>query len=205
MFCCLLSGPLCAALACFGAITAWFKRADADLTLLFMSRWGRPKEALKGKVIWVTGASSGIGEYIAYEFAKMGSHLVLSDTNDGNLKIVKNKCLEYGKDKKAKVSALPFNICDVSLHSEQLEKVHKHYGKVDILFISAYRSQGAFFEEISTYVDEQTFNYNLFAPISLIQCAVKYFKDNRMRGHVVVASSLAGRLKMHELRPGSHL
>lgn len=52
-----------------------------------------PLDSLKGKVIWITGASSGIGEHIAIRLAKSGVKLVLSGRRKEELKRVKDKCL----------------------------------------------------------------------------------------------------------------
>ncbi|CAB1335270.1 unnamed protein product, partial [Coregonus sp. 'balchen'] len=53
--------------------------ADADLTLLWATLLGsKPETKLKGLVVWVTGASSGIGEELAYQLAGCGSRLILS-------------------------------------------------------------------------------------------------------------------------------
>ena len=47
----------------------------------------------KGKVVWVTGASSGIGEYIAVGLASYGAKLILTARNEAELQRVKEKCL----------------------------------------------------------------------------------------------------------------
>ena len=65
---------------------------DCDLVLSLYDRWGRRPGAALGKVVWITGASSGIGEAIAYELAKAGSKLILSARSKGDLERVAEKC-----------------------------------------------------------------------------------------------------------------
>lgn len=55
---------------------------------------------LSRKVIWITGASSGIGEYLAYELAKAGSRLVLTARREDELFRVKKECLSKLQDSK---------------------------------------------------------------------------------------------------------
>ncbi|XP_073494835.1 dehydrogenase/reductase SDR family member 7 isoform X2 [Phyllobates terribilis] len=69
-------------------------KADADLTLLWAERFGSsPESKLRGSVIWVTGASSGIGEELCYQLAKLGASLILSSRRKDELLRVKKKCL----------------------------------------------------------------------------------------------------------------
>lgn len=48
---------------------------------------------LRGKVVWVTGASSGIGEELTYQLAKLGALLAISARREDELQRVKKKCL----------------------------------------------------------------------------------------------------------------
>lgn len=67
--------------------------SDCDLILKFYEHWGkRPEAVLKGKVVWITGASSGIGEALAYQLAKTGAKVVLSARREKELRRVASKC-----------------------------------------------------------------------------------------------------------------
>lgn len=67
-------------------------RADCDLTLEFYARWGKQPKALRGKVVWITGASSGLGEELAYVLAQSGAKLILSARREVELERVLGKC-----------------------------------------------------------------------------------------------------------------
>lgn len=86
---------LCCTAVCVVGI-AVLLLSDCDLVLACYSRLGiigrAPEVALCGKVIWVTGASSGIGENLCYVLARCGAVLILSARRDGELKRVRNRC-----------------------------------------------------------------------------------------------------------------
>ncbi|XP_022240652.1 dehydrogenase/reductase SDR family member 7-like isoform X2 [Limulus polyphemus] len=171
----------------------WFYvDADGDLTLLWAERYGRSPAELRGKVAWITGASSGIGEALAYELAKYGVKLALSGTKVDRLEAVKTECLAQGPLKDDDVLLVPFDITDFSKHSECFEKVVGHFKKLDILVNNAGRSQRARFDEITTEVDYQLFGTNVFSHVSLTRVVLPHFLSNG-GGHVMVNSSIAGK------------
>ena len=91
----LLTAALLVPLVCI----LFFKYQDGDFTLMIYEKIGKdPSVALRGKVVWITGASSGIGEYLAYELTKHGCKLVLSARRKEKLDKIKKKCT--GKAKK---------------------------------------------------------------------------------------------------------
>ncbi|XP_029833930.2 dehydrogenase/reductase SDR family member 7 [Ixodes scapularis] len=189
---------ICTVLYFVGALLVlffvWYKFADADFSLLLLVKFGRGVESLQGKVIWITGASSGIGEHLAYTLAKVGVDLALSGTNVKNLTSVQEKCLEIGKKKGTRVLLVPFNVRDFSIHEQQLSKVTDFFGKVDVLVNNAGLCRNGMFESDSSQEFERDlFDVNVFGPVSLARLVVRHFKQRQHRGQVVVTSSMAGR------------
>lgn len=68
--------------------------ADCDAVLHLYQRYAKkPGPRLKGKIVWITGASSGIGEHLAYRLAQYGCKLVLSARRKDELERVKAQCM----------------------------------------------------------------------------------------------------------------
>lgn len=168
--------------------------ADCDLQLTWMERFGHSIDRLKGKVVWVTGASSGIGKAVAIKLAQHGCKLVLSARNRDELLRVREICLERGKHAgldAGDVLVLKMDMLEYSKHQECFDKVLDHFGKLDILLNNAGRSQRASWESIETAVDRQVFEINVFSVISLSRIALQYFLKQGS-GHLAVTSSIAG-------------
>lgn len=108
-----------------------FWKQDADLTTLFYEKFGQSPQSLKGKVIWVTGASSGIGAVFAEILATIGAKLVLSGTREGPLMEVKRKCHALNPQlKDDDILFLPFDVTDIDGHEKRVRDVITHFGKV---------------------------------------------------------------------------
>lgn len=149
---------------------------------------------LKGKVVFITGASSGIGEHIAIALAKCGVKLVLTARREQELERVKTKCLAKSKGllQPNDILTIAMDVLDVEMHSKHFYDAVNHFGQVDILVNNAGRSQRATWEDIESSVHHQMFDLNVHAVISLSQVAVKYFQSKKMSGHIAVTSSIAG-------------
>ncbi|CAN7939462.1 unnamed protein product [Ixodes hexagonus] len=167
----------------------WFKKADADLPLMFLSKFGRSPGALKDSVVWITGASSGIGESLSYEMAKAGAKLALSGTNTARLRAVKDKCIALAAE--TQVILVPFDLCNLDCHEEQLKAVLDRYGRVDVLVNNAGQAILDNFEGFTSEDDKALFDVNVFGPVSLTRLALKHSMKQQRRLHVVVTTSMA--------------
>lgn len=177
----------------FVSFLLWFLlKGEADFTLIFKEKFGKPISALKGKVVWITGASSGIGESLAYVLAAENVKLVLSGTKIDNLLKVREKCLLSNKSlSEDDVLCLPFNMTDFNVHQEKFDTVIRHFGKLDILMNNAGRSQRASFLDIDLQVHKDLFDLNVFAPINLVKTVLPHFLENKS-GQLILTSSTAG-------------
>jgi dehydrogenase/reductase SDR family protein 7 len=166
---------------------------DCDVELTFYSKLGKSPRKLKGKVVFITGASSGIGEFTAKALAKHGVKLVLTARRKNELERVKRECIDLSKGQlqEQDILIIPFDVTDLSVHNSVFDQALKHFGTVDILVNNAGRSQRALFENIEMKVDKQMFDLNVFAVVNLSRLAVNYFNE-KGSGHVAVVSSLAG-------------
>lgn len=171
-------------------IFPWF--LDCDLNLAFHERFGKPISSLKDKVVWIIGASSGIGEHLAYVLAENGCKLILSARRETELERVKNNCLQRNANlKSCDIEVLVLDIRDLDKHEPAFNSIIAKFGKLDILVNNAGQSQRSLWENIEISVDREMFDLNVFSPIALSRLVAKYFfKMNA--GHFVVTSSIAG-------------
>jgi len=168
---------------------------DSDIELFIKEKFGEPIASLQGKVVWVTGASSGIGRALALKLAKHNVRLCLSARRIVNLQHVKAECLQASTSLQSDdILILPMDILEIDRHTEYFERVSNHFdGQLDVLVNNAGRSQRALFKDIDLKVDRDMFELDVFSIINLTRIYVNYaIRNLNGYGHVAVTSSAVG-------------
>ncbi|HET9487362.1 MAG TPA: SDR family oxidoreductase [Chryseosolibacter sp.] len=144
---------------------------------------------LKDKVIWLTGASSGIGEALAYALAETGARLILSSRRKEALERVKGNC---PSDVQPRVRTLPLDLEKPDMLRLSVEAAIQMFGQIDILINNAGITQRSLAAETSLAVDRKLMEINYFGPVALIKYLLPHF-IRRKHGHIVNITSLTGK------------
>ncbi|SFT87753.1 Short-chain dehydrogenase [Lishizhenia tianjinensis] len=142
---------------------------------------------LANKVIWVTGASSGIGAEMAKQCAELGAKIVLSARNETKLKAVKES-LPRPDDH----LVLPLDLEDNADFSPKVKAVLDHYGKIDVLMNNGGLSQRSEAHETPLEVDRRLMEINYFGNIAMTKAVLPVFQQQK-HGKIIVISSIAGK------------
>lgn len=142
------------------------------------------------KIVWITGASSGIGEAVALEMAKGGARLVLSARRVTELERVASAAMAAGA---SDVLILPFDMAEEASFAAVVRQVTDHYGPIDLLFNNAGISQRSYCikTDMSTY--RRLFEVDVFGQIALTKLVLPLMIA-RKSGHISVTSSVAGKV-----------
>lgn len=149
-------------------------------------------ENYNGKVVWVTGASSGIGEALAYSFAKKGASLILSGRNVEALDLVKNNCLLFSENCKV----LAFDMLSIDQFPLIVQNARNLFGRVDYLCNNAGMSQRSLIVDTPLDIDRKMMELDYFSQVALTKEILPLFIEQKS-GHIVVISSVAGKYGFH--------
>lgn len=140
------------------------------------------------KIVWITGASSGIGEALAKSFAAEGAKLVLSARRKEELERVM-KALKIPDNN---VLILPLDLENSSGFNELAKQVIDKFGRIDILVNNGGISQRSLTTETPLEIDRKIMEINFFGTIALTKAVLPYMLGQNS-GHIVVMSSVAGK------------
>ncbi len=140
------------------------------------------------KTIWITGASSGIGEACAYLFAREKANLILTATRADRLAEVQQECIRLG----ARCEILPYDLSDLNAIDVLTDKAIGLFGPIDTAFLNAGISQRSTTLETSAVVDEKIMQVNFFAPVGIAKRLLPAMIAQG-GGTIAVTSSIAGK------------
>jgi short-subunit dehydrogenase len=142
---------------------------------------------IKDKIIWLTGASSGIGEALAYAFNEMGNKVILSARNEDKLKEVANNC-PYPE----RVKCLKMDLLEIDQATEKVQKAMELFGSIDMLINNAGISQRSLIVDTKMSVYKQLIDVNYLGTVALSKALLPHFIEQQS-GHYVTVTSLMGK------------
>ena len=141
---------------------------------------------LQDQVVWITGASSGIGQALAIIFAELGMHLILSARRDSELQRV--KALLANQEKHI---CIPLDITNAAQIEQALQQVLTEKGRIDWLINNAGLSQRALIQDTSMDTERKIMEVDYFAQVAMTKAVLPTLLKQKS-GRVVFISSVAG-------------
>uniref|UniRef100_A0A0K0DYB1 SH2 domain-containing protein n=1 Tax=Strongyloides stercoralis TaxID=6248 RepID=A0A0K0DYB1_STRER len=149
------------------------------------------------KVVWIVGASSGIGEKLSKHLSSYNTKVIISARRIEELSRVKNEIIKKYSHMKNQVEIVPCDIINHQTLSQVIDKVISCYGKIDIVILNAGRSQRSAWCDVEEQVDFECFNLNALSPTILTRLFIKkYLKEDGSDFinpiQIIIISSLCG-------------
>lgn len=143
-------------------------------------------------VVWITGASSGIGEALAKQYAKAGAKLVLSARREAELQQVKQCCEQLGADPD-NILVLPMDVTDHAVMAANTQRVVDAFGSIDVLINNAGISQRSKCVDTDMSVYRKLMDVDVLGQIALTKAVLPVMVTQKS-GHIAITSSVAGKI-----------
>ena len=134
------------------------------------------------KTIWITGASSGIGEASARKFAKEGWKVIISARRVELLE-------KLSTDEN--IFSYPLDVTDSVKAKEVFKKIIEDHGQVDLCIFSSGTYERKSEKELDVQNIRHVIEVNFLGVINCVSAVEKYYKDKK-NGHIAVVSSPVG-------------
>lgn len=149
-----------------------------------------PAERSGGSVVWITGASSGIGRALAHACAERGDHLVLSSRATDVLARVEAECHQRGA---ASVMVAPLDVTDGEAVREAADAAVARHGRLDLVVSNAGIAAYARVEDSEDTTFDRVLEVNVLGAFRVAAAALRVFRRQE-RGRLVVVGSVLGRV-----------
>jgi short-subunit dehydrogenase len=141
----------------------------------------------KDRRVWITGASSGIGEALAVAFHRAGAKLVLSARRVNELKRVQSLC---GGEPNTRI--VPLDVTNAAELPHNTQMALGIFNGIDILILNAGITQRSLTRDTDESVYRQLMEVNFFASAAMARAVLPSMLAQKS-GHMVVISSIAGK------------
>lgn len=141
----------------------------------------------KDKTVWITGASSGIGEALAYALSMQGAKLILSARDEIQLKLVQKNCTNSRIHK-----IVVLDLSKSSKFEGLVNDTIEDFGNIDILINNAGLSQRCMVKDAGVDVHRKIMEVNYFGTVALTQALLPHLLKQQYGG-VITISSLVGK------------
>ena len=145
------------------------------------------KTYFDNKVVWITGASSGIGKEFCIQLDQMGAILILSSRNKNALVELKES---LSHSEKHQIQVLDLE--DSSEFKNMTDSILSSHKKIDLLINNGGISQRSNVADTDLSIDRKIMEVNFFGNVALSKAALPHMIKNKS-GHIVVISSIAGK------------
>lgn len=140
------------------------------------------------KVVWITGASSGIGEALTYALHRRGANLIISSRRESVLQSVKERC----NGDTSNIHIIPLDLSEVDSLADKANRALSLYGHIDYLFNNGGISQRSLAAETQMDVVRKVMDINFLGTVALTRAILPSMIE-RKSGHLVVTSSVMGK------------
>ncbi len=141
---------------------------------------------MNGKVVVITGGSSGIGKALAYQFGSHGSKILITGRNGDELDRAVQEIAEQG----ITIKGLQADVSIEDDNRRMAEEAIREFGKIDVLINNAGISMRALFEEVDIDVVKKVMDINFYGALYATKYCLPEIKRNR--GSIIGISSIAG-------------
>ena len=146
------------------------------------------KDSSQKQVVWITGASSGIGAALAKEYVCKGYRLVLSSRRLSDLEAVASSLKIPSSD----YLLLPFDLNNQNPYNLYLDQILKHFSQLDIVFLNGGMSQRSEALKTTPEIEKELMQVNYFSQVAMAKAVLPYM-ISQQKGQLVVVSSIAGK------------
>jgi len=144
--------------------------------------------SFSNKIVWITGASSGIGKALAIELSHQNAKIILSSRKKEDLELVKKACKNLDD-----VKIITLDLEDYSNFQNVADKAISAFGRIDILVNNGGISQRSLAKDTQITVDKRLMDINYLGTIGLSKAILPHFINNK-NGQFVVTTSIVGKI-----------